>query len=68
MSLSSIFGPWFMTYVFYYFTNSKAPVHLPEAPYYIAAVLMFTGAVLAIRSFKKEKQSVVNLPFNSGAH
>ena len=31
MSLSAIFGPWFMTYIFYYFTSSGAPVHLPGA-------------------------------------
>lgn len=52
MSLSSIFGPWFMTYIFYYFTSDKASIYLPEAPYYIAAVLMFIGALLAIKSFK----------------
>jgi len=53
MSLSSIFGPWFMTYIFYFFTSSKAPMYLPAAPYYVAAVLMLISALLAIRSFKK---------------
>jgi DHA1 family tetracycline resistance protein-like MFS transporter len=53
MSLSSIFGPWFMTYVFYYFTKTGAPVYLPGAPYFIAAALMLLSAVLAVRSFKK---------------
>lgn len=53
MSLSSIFGPWFMTYIFYYFTSPKAPVYLPGAPFYIAAVLMLIGALLAFNSFKK---------------
>jgi len=53
MSLSSIFGPWFMTYVFYYFTKAGAPVYLPGAPYFIAAALMLVSAVLAVRSFKK---------------
>jgi DHA1 family tetracycline resistance protein-like MFS transporter len=68
MSLSSIFGPWFMTYVFYYFTNSKAPVQLPGAPYFIASALMLVGALLAIRSFKREKQSVNNTSYKSGLH
>ncbi|GGH07422.1 TCR/Tet family MFS transporter [Mucilaginibacter phyllosphaerae] len=68
MSLSSIFGPWFMTYVFYYFTSPKAPVYLPGAPYYVAAVLMLIGAVLAVRSFKKEKQTDMNTSYNSGLH
>jgi DHA1 family tetracycline resistance protein-like MFS transporter len=53
MSLSSIFGPWFMTYIFYFFTSGKAPMYLPAAPYYVAAVLMLISALLAIRSFKK---------------
>lgn len=54
MSLSSIFGPWFMTYLFYYFSNSAAPVYLPGAPYFVGAVLMMLSAILAIRSFKKK--------------
>jgi DHA1 family tetracycline resistance protein-like MFS transporter len=60
MSLSSVFGPWFMTYVFYYFTKPGAPVVLPGAPYFIAAALMLIAAVLAVRSFRKEnKQSAI---------
>lgn len=54
MSLSSIFGPWFMTYTFYYFTKPGAPVYLPGAPYFIAAALMLIAAILAVRSFKKQ--------------
>jgi DHA1 family tetracycline resistance protein-like MFS transporter len=55
MSLSSIFGPWFMTYIFYYFTSSKAPVQLPGAPYFVAAVLMLISVFLAVSSFKKKE-------------
>ncbi|WP_207422466.1 TCR/Tet family MFS transporter [Desertivirga brevis] len=55
MALSSIFGPWLMTYVFYYFTNPKAPVHLPGAPYFIGGSLMLVSVFLAIGSFKKHK-------------
>lgn len=54
MSLSSIFGPWFMTYIFYYFTNANAAVYLPGAPYFVAAALMMLSAILAMRSFKKK--------------
>jgi DHA1 family tetracycline resistance protein-like MFS transporter len=54
MSLSAIFGPWFMTYVFYYFTSPGAPIHLPGAPFIIASALLLLSALLAIRSFKKE--------------
>ena len=55
MALSSIFGPWFMTYVFYYFTNEKAPVYLPGAPYFIGAILMLVSVFLAIASFRKHR-------------
>jgi DHA1 family tetracycline resistance protein-like MFS transporter len=54
MSLSSIFGPWFMTYIFYYFTNANAPAYIPGAPYFVAAALMMLSAILAMRSFKKK--------------
>lgn len=55
MSLSSIFGPWFMTYVFYYFTSPQAPVYLPGAPYFIGSVLMLLSAFLALSSFRKKR-------------
>ncbi len=53
MSLSSIFGPWIMTYLFYYFTKPDAPVKLPGAPFFLGALLMLVSAVLAVRSFKR---------------
>ena len=55
MSLSSIFGPWFMTWIFYYFTSSRAPVYLPGAPYFVAAILMLVSVFLAINSFRKHR-------------
>jgi DHA1 family tetracycline resistance protein-like MFS transporter len=59
MSLSSIFGPWFMTYVFYYFTNPEAPVYLPGAPYFIGAILMAISALPAISNFRKTKLETI---------
>ncbi|RCH55155.1 tetracycline resistance MFS efflux pump [Mucilaginibacter hurinus] len=53
MSLSAIFGPWIMSYIFYYFTKPGAPVHMPGAPFFLGAVLMLASTLLAIRSFKK---------------
>jgi len=53
MSLSAIFGPWIMTYLFYYFTGPKAPVQLPSAPFIVGSALMLLSALLAIRSFKR---------------
>jgi DHA1 family tetracycline resistance protein-like MFS transporter len=52
-SLSSIFGPWLMTYLFYKFTQPGAPVHLPGAPFILGAVLMLISALLAVKSFKR---------------
>ena len=55
MSLSSVFGPWLMTWVFHYFTSKAAPFQFPGAPYAIGAVLMLLSAILAVLSFKKNK-------------
>jgi DHA1 family tetracycline resistance protein-like MFS transporter len=53
MSLSTIFGPWVMTYLFYYFTKPGAPVKLPGAPFFLGALMMLISALLAVRSFKR---------------
>lgn len=53
MSLSAIFGPWTMTYLFYSFTKPTASIHLPGAPFLLGALLMFVSAILAVRSFKR---------------
>jgi DHA1 family tetracycline resistance protein-like MFS transporter len=52
-SLSSIFGPWLMTYLFYIFTKPGAPVILPGAPFILGSILMLLSAFLAVRSFKR---------------
>jgi DHA1 family tetracycline resistance protein-like MFS transporter len=52
-SLSSIFGPWLMTYLFYKFTQLGAPIHLPGAPFILGAILMLLSAILAVKSFKR---------------
>jgi DHA1 family tetracycline resistance protein-like MFS transporter len=53
MSLSSIFGPLVMTESFYYFTRPSNKIHFPGAPFAIGSILMLVGALLAIRSFKR---------------
>jgi DHA1 family tetracycline resistance protein-like MFS transporter len=55
MSLSSIFGPWLMTWTFHYFTKAGAPILFPGAPFIIGSVLMLLSAILAVLSFKKNK-------------
>jgi DHA1 family tetracycline resistance protein-like MFS transporter len=52
-SLSSIFGPWIMTYLFYTFTKPGAPIILPGAPFILGSILMLLSALLAVRSFKR---------------
>jgi DHA1 family tetracycline resistance protein-like MFS transporter len=53
VSLSSIFGPWLMTYLFYAFTKPGAPIILPGAPFILGSILMLLSAILAVRSFKR---------------
>jgi DHA1 family tetracycline resistance protein-like MFS transporter len=52
-SLSSIFGPWLMTYLFYRFTQKNTSVYLPGAPFILGAILMLLSVLLAVRSFKR---------------
>lgn len=52
-SLSSIFGPWLMTYLFYRFTQKNTPIYLPGAPFILGAMLMLLSVLLAVRSFKR---------------
>lgn len=52
-SLSSIFGPWIMTYLFYKFTKTGALLHFPGAPFLLGSVLMLLSVLLAVRSFKR---------------
>jgi len=55
MSLTSIFGPWIMTNLFYYFTKDNALVHFPGVSFLLGAVLMLGSAILAYRVLKHEK-------------
>ena len=52
-STTSIFGPYIMTTLFSYFTSPVAPIYLPGAPYYLAAVLVIISASLARRGLKR---------------
>lgn len=54
ISLSSVIGPPAMTGVFFFFTNEKAPLFLPGAPYALAALLMLIGFVFASRTLLKK--------------
>ena len=55
MSISSIFGPLIMTASFYYFTQPNRLFQFPGAPFALGAVLMLVSALLAVKSFKKNR-------------
>src|SRR5437016_2996033 len=48
-SITFIIGPWMFLKVFGWFINPKNPLHLPGAPYYLAAALLFTAMLMSTR-------------------
>jgi DHA1 family tetracycline resistance protein-like MFS transporter len=48
-SITFIIGPWIFLKAFGWFINPKNPVHLPGAPYYLAAALLFTAMLMSTR-------------------
>ncbi len=57
MSLAAIIGPLLMNNLFFYFTHSEAPFHLPGAPFLLAAILMAISAVIAYRTLHPNKST-----------
>jgi DHA1 family tetracycline resistance protein-like MFS transporter len=55
-SLAFVIGPGLFSWTFAWFINPKHSFHLPGAPYYLAAALLFTASLLATRI---EKPKVV---------
>lgn len=55
ISVTSAVGPPLMTGLFSYFTSPGAPIELPGAPFYLAALLMLISAILAYRTLYAEK-------------
>lgn len=58
MSLTAIIGPLLMNHLFYYFTESSAPVHFPGAPFFAGAILFLFSAFFAYRTLYKEKHII----------
>ena len=50
ISLTAIFGPLLMTYLFSYFTAEDAPLIFPGAPFFMGAVLTLVALLFALRS------------------
>ncbi|WGD49041.1 TCR/Tet family MFS transporter [Bradyrhizobium sp. CB1650] len=49
-SVSQLVGPFLFTLTFSYFIGSTAPLHLPGAPFLLAAVLMVMCVLIAMRT------------------
>jgi DHA1 family tetracycline resistance protein-like MFS transporter len=52
MSLTSVVGPLIMTQLFGYFTSVAAPIQLPAAPFWLAAVLIFFSWLLIVNGLR----------------
>lgn len=56
MSLTIIIGPPIMNNLFKYFTTDKAPFYFPGIPFFLAAIFMLTGLLIAWRVLSKERK------------
>jgi len=54
-SVSQLVGPFLFTLTFSYFIGASAPLHLPGAPFLLAAVLMVVCVAIAMRSLAATK-------------
>ncbi len=48
-SIAFVIGPFLFSGIFAWFINPKHSFHIPGAPYYLAAALLFTAMLLATR-------------------
>jgi DHA1 family tetracycline resistance protein-like MFS transporter len=48
-SIAFVIGPFLFSAIFGWFINPKHSLHMPGAPYYLAAALLFTAMLLATR-------------------
>ena len=49
-SVSQLVGPFLFTLTFSFFIGSKAPLHLPGAPFLLASALLVVAALIAMRT------------------
>jgi DHA1 family tetracycline resistance protein-like MFS transporter len=48
-SITFIIGPWLFLRIFGWFIDPKNQIHLPGAPYYLAAAFLFTAMLMSTR-------------------
>src|SRR6266404_1605940 len=53
-SIAFIIGPYLFSRTYSWFIDPKHPFHVPGAPYYLAAALLFTACLLATRIEKQQ--------------
>ncbi len=55
MSICAIIGPLIMNNLFYYFSHKDAPLYLPGAPFFLAAILILISVIVAYRTLHHNK-------------
>jgi len=56
-SITFIIGPWLFLRIFGWFIDPKRPFHVPGAPYFLAAALLFTAMLMSTRIRQTPLQS-----------
>ena len=56
-SITFIIGPWLFLRIFGWFIDPKRGIHLPGAPYYLAAAFLFTAMLMSTRIQQTPVQS-----------
>jgi DHA1 family tetracycline resistance protein-like MFS transporter len=56
-SITFIIGPWLFLRIFGWFIDPKNHIHLPGAPYYLAAAFLFTAMLMSTRIQEKPVES-----------
>lgn len=57
ISLTAVFGPPMMTWLFAYFTGPNTPIYFPGAPFLMGGVLTSISVALAYHHFRVKKQA-----------
>ena len=52
-SVAQLVGPFLFTLTFAYFIGAQAPLHLPGAPFLLAAALLLLALLIAIRRWRR---------------
>ena len=63
-SITFIIGPWVFLRIFGWFIDPKNRIHLPGAPYYLAAALLFSAMLMSTRIKQTPFQSQAATPPN----